>query len=118
MKFVRTWSVWALDSNVFGARVEKVADLDCPEDFDFQVAQTIVCILQSALCNNCKSDSLQGLQSRVCVDCFCCWVFVFFFGHQESDEENKPIVFLHFLGPEDDLLQDKFYICLLSSESA
>lgn len=69
-KLVHTWSIWALDLNVFGARVEKVADLDCLEGPDFQVVQTIVCVLQLQLCNNSKPDSPPGLQTGASVDCF------------------------------------------------
>lgn len=46
--------------NAFGARVEKVADLDCLEGPYFQVVQTIVCVLQSQLGNNSEPDSLPG----------------------------------------------------------
>lgn len=55
---------------MFGAGVEKIADLDCLEGPDFQVVQTIVCVLQSQLGNDSKADSLPGLRSGASVDCF------------------------------------------------
>jgi len=71
MKLVHTWSIWALGFNVFGARVEEVADSDCLARRDFQVVQTIVCVLQLQLCKNSKPASLPGLRSgAAALGCF------------------------------------------------
>lgn len=70
MKLVHTRGIRVLGLNAFGARVEKIADLACPEGPDFQVVQTMICVLQLRLCNNSKTDSLPGLRSGASVKCF------------------------------------------------
>lgn len=65
MKLVRAWSIWALDLNVFSARVEKVADLDCLEGSDFQVVQTTVCVLQLQLHNSSSRTACQDIRAAL-----------------------------------------------------
>lgn len=84
MKLVHTRSIWALDLNVFSARVEKVADLDCLEGSDFQVVQTTVCVLQLQLHNSSSWTACQDIRT------VCSQLLWGFSGHQESGAENKP----------------------------
>lgn len=83
MKLVHTLSIWALDLNVFSARVEKVADLDCLEGSDFQVVQTTVCVLQLQLHKSSSWTACQDIRMA------CSQLLWGFSGHQESGAENK-----------------------------